>query len=212
VLTGVLATAAVTGSVAALHTPDDASEQITETAGPGGTVTTDSEGDGATPADVVETFVTHLSGGSITIREGRATFAAPTGYVLVGEQVDIALPDNPAFDGIGPDDTRYVFRLDSTVAGEDPAAIVVLQEGAEVPACGPDSPLESPTLVTNPCVFRRSAAGADDLRLEVWHRTPGAAATSFTFAIAGSAPVSPAPTSPAPRAPQLPDTAVVEGP
>ncbi len=210
-LTGMLATVAVAGSVAALHTPDDASEQITETAGPGGTVTTDGEGDGATPTDVVETFVTHLSGGAITIREGAATYAPSAGHLLVGEQVDIVLPENPAFDGIGADDTRYVFRLDSTVAGEDPAAIVVLQEGAEVAACGPDSVHESPTLVTNPCVVRRSAAGADDLRFEVWHRTPGAATTSFTFAIAGAAPP-PAPTSPAPPAPRLPDTAVAARP
>ena len=176
------ATLAVAGPLGALHIPDHASEQQTETIPPNSTATTDDEGDGATPSDVVETSVYHLSGGSVTIREGPPTGAAPAGHELLGEQVDISVPDNPNYDGIGADDNVYTFRLDGTVfAGRDPVDVVVFHHGNQVNPCPlAVGPMDG-TFIENPCRWGQAIV-ADDLEYEVLHRSPGPSTPSFTFA------------------------------
>jgi hypothetical protein len=58
----------------------------------GGTVTTDTESDGATAEDPVETSVTSPSAGTISILEEEAATPPPAAFQVVGQQVQITAP------------------------------------------------------------------------------------------------------------------------
>jgi hypothetical protein len=78
----------------------------------GGTVTTDTEADGATPTDVVEATVTVPSGlaGVVTIAEIPVTAPPPPGFVFVGQQVTLTAPTATAQNPL-----VIRFRLDGSV-------------------------------------------------------------------------------------------------
>ena len=126
---------------------------------PGGTVTTDPEGDGATPQDPVETSVTSPSGGEVTIQEGPATGANPDGFSLLGQQVSIEAPA-----GTPAEPLTIVFTFDaSQFAGVDPQTIEIFRDGVLVEDCtGADFTSEDDV-----CVVSRDVLADGDLRLTV---------------------------------------------
>ncbi len=138
-------------------TPPAAPERVSETVAPGGSVTTDSEGDGATPSDPVETSVRTPNGGTVTIEETSVTEPAPSGYRFLGQQVNITAP--PAT----PEDPLVVtFVLDaSLIDDEDPASITVFREGVPLAGCTGAAGTASP----DPCLASRTVLADGDLEL-----------------------------------------------
>ena len=127
---------------------------------PGGTATTDTEGDGATTEDPIETSVTSPGGGAVSISESATTGTPPTGFGFLGQQVSITAPPATATDPL-----VLVFRIDSSLipAGENQNTIQILKNGVLVPACsgapGDASPIPS-------CVSNRALVG-DDVEITV---------------------------------------------
>lgn len=143
--------------------------------GPGGSLTTDTEGDGATPSDPVETTVTHPDGGNISIREGPGV-AAEFGFIGQRVVLDVdpdATPANPLVS---------VFLIDASVIppGQSAATIQITKNGIVVPPC------TGPGAAPDPCVSSRQTVG-DDAELTVltsdasdWDFTPGSAPPPLT--------------------------------
>lgn len=135
------------------------SENASATVAAGGTLTTDSEGDGATPADPVETSVTTPVAGLVSIAESAMTAPATTAFSFLGQQVQITAPAATSADPL-----VIVFRLDASIA-----ALQVFRNGVAVPDCPGD-----------PCVAGRATLADGDVELTV--RT--SAASTWTFGTA----------------------------
>ena len=123
---------------------------------PGGTLTTDTEGDGATSEDFIETTVLTPQGGTVTIEERPVPAPPPTAFVFLPLQVQItappALPSAPLL---------LTFLVDgSVVPAPDPTTLggplAVFRNGVEVPPCGPGA-----TASPDPCVALREIADGD---------------------------------------------------
>jgi len=168
----------------------DAPEGVTEPAPAGGTVTTDTEADGATALDPVETSVTTPKAGTVSIEETSITEPTPTGFQLLGQQVNITAP------AATPDDPLViVLRIDSSriPPGEDETTIQLFKDGVIVPAC-----TGAPgTAVPDPCVSSRAMLGDADVEITVLTSTASAwnlgacvvtdcDADGFTNAVEGS--------------------------
>lgn len=118
----------------------------------GGTLSTDTEGDGATVGDPIETAVVSPVAGSVSIDERQSSGASPPGLTVLGWQVQISAP---AASSAAP--LRLTFELDaSLVAGLDPLTIQVSRNGLVVDPCAGD-----------PCVARRALQPDGDLELVV---------------------------------------------
>jgi len=119
-------------------------------------VTTDSETDGATPLDPLETSVVTPDGGTVSIEQSSAGIASSAGFQFLGEQVTIAAP--AATPGAP---LVLVFRVDSSIVpvGQNEQTIAVFKDGVEVPACDAASP--------DPCVSERAMLPDGDLGITV---------------------------------------------
>ena len=184
--------------------PTPAPETTSGTVPPGGTLTSDEEGDGATPSDPVETSVTSPNGGTVTIEETSAiTEPAPAGYSFLGQQVNITAP--PAT----PEDPLIlVFRLDASLfEGLDPGTITVFREGVPLPGCTGATGTASP----DPCVSGRVVHADGDLELTAL--TSAASAWNFGVRVdAGSgASSSPSASGAAPGASSAPSATDADG-
>jgi polyhydroxybutyrate depolymerase len=132
-----------------------APESVSQTVPPGSTVTTDTESDGATPSDSVETTITSPNGGSITILESAGS--GPSGYSLLGSQVQISAP--PATPG---NPLVITFLLDATVVPlADATNIVVFKNGVPLPNCTGAPGIATP----DACVSNRSSAPGGDISI-----------------------------------------------
>jgi hypothetical protein len=98
----------------------------------GATLDTDSEADGASWVDPVETRVTTPVAGFVSIYEGPITTAAPTGWCFIAQQVDISAPAASVGDPL-----VLVFRLDASrlPASIPPGATRIFKSGLLVPGC-----------------------------------------------------------------------------
>lgn len=125
-------------------------EGATAIVGAGGTLTTDGEGDGATPDDPVETTVTHPLGGAISIREGPDAGAE---FGFIGQRVVLDVIPNATV----ADPFVITFLIDASVipAGQDHNTIQVFKDGVAVPAC------TGAGATPDPCVAAREAVGTD---------------------------------------------------
>lgn len=132
---------------------------------PGGTLSTDTDADGATTATPVQVSLTSPQGGEASIVTSRVS-GTRSGYRLVGAEADISAPV-----GTREEPIRLVFTVDgSLVRPDDPLA--VFRNGSAVPACEEDgAEIASP----DPCVAERAAADGDVVltvltsRASVWH-------------------------------------------
>ncbi len=124
-----------------------APESAAGTVPAGGSLTTDIEGDGATPSDPVETTVSSPAGGDVAIDES-STEVASTGFQLLALQVDITAPNGTVDDPI-----VLVLRIDATrvPAGGNPESVEILRDGTPVGECG-GLPGQA---VPDPCVATR---------------------------------------------------------
>jgi hypothetical protein len=136
--------------------PEGPPESVSVSAGSDDTVTTDSESDGATTSDPLETFVTTPASGTVTISEATATDPNPVGYDLVGQHADVTAPSATASD---PLVLTFLIDLTAIPPGQDPATIQVFRDGVAVEAC-----LGQPgTAFPDPCVSQRGTFGDDYL-------------------------------------------------
>jgi hypothetical protein len=155
--------------VAIVVQPAPGREVVTGIVPAGGTLTTDTEGDGATPEDSIETAVLTPQGGQVVIDEGPAPPPLPTAFTFLPVSVAIAAPagtPNPPL--------LLAFLVDGSavsIAGGTLATLAVFRSGFEVPPCRPGS-----TAIPDPCVALRQLAG-DDMRLVV--RTSRASVWTF---------------------------------
>jgi Ca2+-binding RTX toxin-like protein len=155
---------------------------VSETVPAGGTASTDTENDGATAQDQVETSVTSPNGGTVTITESPSSGPPPSGFQLLGQDINISAP--PATPG---NPLVLKFRLDGTlIAGLDINSITVFKNGVAVPDCTGAPGTASP----DPCVASRQMIG-DDLEITVLSST--ASLWQLGVAVATPSP-SPSPT------------------
>ena len=134
-------------------------ESVSQAASAGGTVTTDAEGDGATPGDPLETWVTTPNAGTLTLTEG-PTSTSTTGYSFLGQQVQITAPAGTA---TSPLVLRFHIDASQFQPGQTPANLVILRNGAPVQACtGPVG-----QAVPDPCVSSRVTLGDGDGQITV---------------------------------------------
>ncbi|MGH3441267.1 MAG: S-layer homology domain-containing protein, partial [Nitriliruptorales bacterium] len=115
---------------------------------PGGTLSTDPSGSGATPESPVQTKITSPVAGTVDVTAGSTSAAAPSGWRLIDHEVTItapaATPDEPLV---------FEFHLDGSV---DASGVTVFRNGAAVGGC-----LGASAADPDPCVRARSSNGDD---------------------------------------------------
>jgi hypothetical protein len=144
--------------------PGQCPKDVSATLPAGGTVSTDREADGATPASPVETTVTTPVAGTVTILQTPASFA-PTAFTFLGQQVNINAPAATAAFPL-----RLAFRLEGTL-GVNAATLQVFRNGAQVPPCS------GAGATPDPCVTSRTTLADGDVELVVLT----SAASTWTF-------------------------------
>ncbi len=160
-------------------------ENVIQTVSAGGSLTSDSESDGATAVDPVETTITSPTGGEVSISETTPSLQPPSGYSFLGSQVNITAPAATAENPL-----QLVFVLDSTVvAGADVNTIQILKNTVPVPPCLGSPGVASP----DPCVSSRVLLAGGDAQITVLTST----ASSWNLALQTNSPPELAITSPA---------------
>ncbi len=144
-------------------------ESVTADAPAGGTVTTDTEGDGATALDTVETTLTTPNAGTVSLFEGGITGSPPTGYQYFGQQVDITAPDATVGDPL-----VIMFELDSSILPTG-GPVEVFRNGVLIDACS-----GAPDAIPDPCVSDVTTQGDGDLQITILTST--ASAWNFGYA------------------------------
>jgi len=145
-----------------------------EDAPAGGTVSTNST---TNPSDPVGTSVTTPVAGTVTIDEGSTTTTTPTGYSLVGQQVEIDAPDASAADPL-----VLEFLLDASLLppGTDETNLEIFRNGTAIPDCDAGA---GSTATPDPCVATRTAT-TDGVEFTV--RT--SQASSWNFGVVDTTP------------------------
>jgi len=119
-------------------------EAVNEPVGAGGTVTSDSEADGATPSDPIESSVTSPNAGQVTLQESVVSTNPPI------FQIDITAPEATVGDPL-----VLTFRVDATLA----ASFQVLKNGVMVSSTCTGAP---GTADPDPCVDSVATLGDGD--------------------------------------------------
>jgi hypothetical protein len=136
-------------------------------------VTTDIEGDWATPLDPLETAVTTPGGGFVAIQESEATLPAPAGPVLLNLQAGVTAPP-----GTPASPVQLEFVIDASVAPAgwwDRETLILYRDGAALADCvGPEG-----IAFPDPCVADRTALSDGDAWAFVLASTGG----QFNFAV-----------------------------
>lgn len=147
----------------------------------GGTVSTTTPVSSTTPVGTSVAVPPGTSGGTVSITDtGQVSTATPSGYNLLGQQIDITAPvatwNNPL---------ALTFTLDSSVlpAGQTAATIDVFRDGVVVPDCpgGASATTAIAPDISNPdgtpCVQQRQTLGDGDAQFTVL--TPHASQWNF---------------------------------
>lgn len=139
---------------------------------PGGTVTSDEEGDGATAIDNVETTITSPNPGAFSIEESPTESAPPSGFTFLDFQIDINAPA-----GTAENPLILVFRLDVSIIpiGKDQTNISVFKNGVLVSSCTGASGTASP----DPCLLNTSVLADGDAEFTIL--TSSASTWNFGF-------------------------------
>ncbi|HMN97951.1 MAG TPA: PxKF domain-containing protein [Miltoncostaeaceae bacterium] len=133
-----------------------AQTEAVATAPPGGTVGTNTT---VSPEDPIGTAVTTPAGGTVTINEAPTTTTPPTGYALLGQQVQITAPTASVAAPLSIN-----FYLDASLlpsAGAD--TVTVFRDGVGAGDCTGATGTASP----DPCVSQRSLQADGSLKLSV---------------------------------------------
>jgi cysteine-rich repeat protein len=135
------------------------------------TITTDTEADGATPSDPVETTLSAPPGtlsGTLAITEQTAPPIAPAGFVFMGTLVTVTATDIvPAPTATTP--LTLSFLIDASVipAGQSENTIEIRKDGDAVAACTGAAGEASP----DPCVAVRESLPDGDIGLTIMTTT-----------------------------------------
>lgn len=134
-------------------------ESVTQNVPAGGTATTDTEDDGATPVDPVETWVTTPHGGSVLIHEAPLS-GGVSGFRFLGQNIDISTA--PASAG---NPLIIKFQIDASLLppGETAETLRLFKNGLLVPACTGAAGTADP----DPCVSSREALPDGDIRIAI---------------------------------------------
>jgi hypothetical protein len=137
---------------------------------PGGTATTDGEGDGATPSDPIETTLVLPPGlgGAVSITETPITTNPPAGFVFLTQQVDVTAPAATTDAPI-----TLIFRLDASRITTIATRVFIFKDGVMVPACSGTPGTADP----DPCMASRIVLGDGDLEITIL--TSSASAWNF---------------------------------
>ena len=136
-----------------------AERSATGTVAAGGTVATDPEGFGATVAEPIQVSITTPVAGTITIVDQAAT-STPTGFVLLGTQLDITAPTATTADPL-----VLVFDVDRGLLppGVDATNLAVLRNNVAVADCDTGATGAEP----DPCIADRDTLPTGNARLTV---------------------------------------------
>ncbi len=168
-------------------------EEITQAvAAASQTVTSDTESDGATASDPVETGVTTSSGqagtSEVQIVETYNTGSAPIGFDFLGRLVQIEAPD-----GTDAAPLTLEFLIDVTALGGQPVGDIDVRKNGVVIL--DECPGATQAIPDDPCVSARETVAGGDARIEVLTST----ASDWVFtAPAGAAPTPTVTPPPAP--------------
>ena len=149
-----------TGPFGDVFVRDRETESVAAPLGPGGTLGTDIEDDGATAWDPVDTRVTTPNPGLVSIEETPVAAPPPSGFQFLGQQVSISAPpatfNNPLV---------IVFRIDSSIVppGGNQNTIQIFKGGLQVSACSGPPGVASP----DPCVSNRALLSDGDVEITV---------------------------------------------
>lgn len=149
------------------------SKNITETADPGATITSDYEGDGATASSPIEASVTTPTGGPVSIVVVQsASINSPTnGYTFFDRQLSITAPTETVESPL-----TLSFMIDSSVipVGETAGTLQITRNGTVVSEC-----TDQTTATPNPCVFSRQTLASGDIEVKIHSTTASAWASGF---------------------------------
>lgn len=145
---------------------------FSETVEPGGTLTTDPEGNGASPEIPVQASITTQDGGAVSVVASAETTTEVSGYVIVGTEMVIAAPA-----GTVEAPLVIVFVLDSSLvpSGGDEHSLDVFRNGEPIPECTGTAGTASP----DPCISARARLGDGDVQLTAL--TSAASTWNFGF-------------------------------
>lgn len=151
-------------------------ETVSDTVGPGGTVTLDTAAEGATPAKPVQAAVTTPSGGEVTITRAGAG-GSDAGFRAIGASIVIAAPVESVAMPLQID-----FRLDASLLtnDQDETTVQVTRNTVSVPDC-----TGAPQAIPDPCVSSRVRLAADSgqARGDVVLTILTSAASTWAFAV-----------------------------
>lgn len=151
-------------------------KNITSSVTAGGTVSSDTENDGATPTDVVEAAVTSPVEGQISIVmiDGDHITDQTNGYAFFGRQISINAPVATVEDPL-----TLAFRIDASVVpvGESAATLQVMKNGVALGAC-----LNSTSADPDACVFERNTLGDGDIEVKIHSTTASVWNSGFPIA------------------------------
>jgi hypothetical protein len=139
---------------------DTMGEGVSLTAGAGVPVTTDTEGDGATNEDPMETTVTAPAGATISITESAITGSVPSGFSALGQKATISV--SPAGTPSAPLSISFLIDSSQLESGQNQTTVQIFKNGTQVAACTGAAGTASP----DPCVSSRTLVG-DDVKITV---------------------------------------------
>lgn len=146
------------------------SESVQQSVSAGGTATTDTEADGATTNDPIETTVQAPAAGTVTITERKATSSASPGWTAFGTEVVISAPAGTTSNPI-----RLTFRFDAAILGQfTDATVEVFRNNASsaVAECQqpiyPGLPSATTPISPDPCVWRRATLSDGDVEIVIF--------------------------------------------
>jgi cysteine-rich repeat protein len=133
---------------------------VSQSAGAGETVTTDTSASGATPEFPVQSSVTTPNAGTVSITTEVVTSPPAAGVEVVGVAFHIVAPPASAANPL-----VLVFRIDASQlpTGIDPDTITVFKDGVLVATCNSPGGVASP----DPCVSDRHILGDGDVQITV---------------------------------------------
>jgi hypothetical protein len=165
------------GAGLCVHPDNGTCENSSVNLPPGGTISSDTENDGATPSDPVETSITVPGGGTVSIEE-RPFTNSPDGFFLLGNEVEINAPNAGAANPL-----VMAFRLDASVLFPQPFGQAeidvgypfIFKDAALVANCSGAPGVASP----DPCVASRVLQGDGDVIVTILTST----ASLWQFAV-----------------------------
>ena len=137
-----------------------AAEEVRAVVPAGGTLTTDTEADGATTGDPIENSVTTPVGGEISITEEEKPWGAPASFYFLGQRTTIAAPSaTPA----QPLEIALLIDVSRVPPRHDAASIAIYRNDSYVPPCAGAPSDANP----DPCVSRREDLSDGDVRIMI---------------------------------------------